>query len=47
VPPLTRKPKVQAIDDPRFAEAVYRTAITGGVMDNVRYVDPPAAGYAA
>jgi hypothetical protein len=31
-PQLTRKPTSQAIDDPRFAEAVYRAAIREGIM---------------
>jgi len=46
-PHLMRKPKRQAIDDPRFAEAVYRAAIREGIMERIRFQDPPAAGYAA
>jgi hypothetical protein len=47
VPQLLRKKPAQLCDDPRFAEALYRTAIEDGVMERVRYVDPPAEGYAA
>lgn len=47
VPQVKRKPKLQAIDDPRFAEAVYRAAIREGIMERIMYLDPPAEGYAA
>jgi hypothetical protein len=47
VPQLLRKKPAQLCDDPRFTEALYRTAVEGGVMEGVRYVDPPAEGYAA
>jgi hypothetical protein len=46
-PPLARKPMSQAVDDPRFAEAVYRAAVMDGRANNVIYRDPPAEGYAA
>src|SRR5262245_13584584 len=44
---LLRKPRVQAIEDPRFAEALYRRAIAAGTMEEMEYVDPPTEGYAA
>jgi hypothetical protein len=47
VPYLRRKRIEQMLDDPRFAEALYRLAIEGGVLKRVRYRDPPAEGYAA
>lgn len=47
VPHLLRKRSQQLLDDPRFAEALYRAAIEGGVMERVRFQDPPAEGYAA
>jgi hypothetical protein len=47
VPHLMRKPKRQAIDDPRFAEAIYRAAIREGIMGQISFQDPPAADYAA
>ena len=47
VPQLLRKKPAQLCDDPRFAETLYRTAIEDGVMERVRYVDPPAEGHAA
>ena len=47
VPQLMRKPKSQAIDDPRLAETVYRTAIREGIMEDMMYLDPPVEGYAA
>jgi hypothetical protein len=40
VPQLLRKPAVEAIDDRRFAEAVYRAAIAHGIMAAVAYRDP-------
>jgi hypothetical protein len=46
-PQLTRKPKAEAINDPRLAEIIYRAAIREGIMENVAYIDPPAEGYAA
>lgn len=47
IPQLLRKGPAQLCDDPRFAETLYRTAIARGVMERVRYADPPAEGYAA
>jgi hypothetical protein len=29
------------IDDRRFAEAIYRVALAGGIMDRIAYQDPP------
>jgi len=40
VPQLGRLPLVKALEDRRFAEAIYRVAITGGVMEGVEYRDP-------
>lgn len=40
VPQLQRKSPIQVIEDRRFAEAVYRTAIAGGVMKGCTYQDP-------
>jgi hypothetical protein len=40
VPALTRKSPVEAIQDRRFAEAVYRGAIEDGTTENVQYRDP-------
>jgi hypothetical protein len=36
-----RMPQVEALEDRRFAEAVYRAAIEDGVMEKVSYQDPP------
>ena len=47
VPQLLRKKPAQLCDDPRFAETLFRTAIENGAMERIRYVDPPAEGYAA
>lgn len=47
VPQLLRKRPAQLLDDPRFAEALYRAALESGVMERVRFRDPPAEGYAA
>jgi hypothetical protein len=44
VPQLLRKSAVEAIDDRRFAEAVYRAAVAHGIMAGVAYQDPPDAG---
>ncbi len=43
-PGQTRKPHVEAIDDRRFAEAVYRGAIDDGTTERVAYRDPIGAG---
>ncbi len=40
VPQLGRLPLAKALDDRRFAEAIYRAAIMGGVMEGVEYRDP-------
>jgi hypothetical protein len=39
-PHLLRKSQLEAIDDRRFAEAIYRTALADGVMEKVTYLDP-------
>ena len=46
-PRLLRKSRAEAIEDHRFAEAVYRTAIANGIMQGVTYQDPPGSGGAA
>jgi hypothetical protein len=46
-PHLLRKPHLQAIEDPRCAEAVYRTAIADGVLEGMTFLDPATAGQAA
>jgi hypothetical protein len=46
-PLLMRKSHVDALDDRRFAEAIYRTAIAEGVMENVVFQDVPGAENAA
>lgn len=38
-PQLMRKPHLEAIDDRRFAEAIYRTALAGGIMENMEFQD--------
>ena len=43
-PLLLRKSPVEAIEDRRFAEAVYRAAIAYGVMEGVTYQDPCDVG---
>jgi hypothetical protein len=43
-PHLMRKSPADAIQDRRFAEAVYRGAIEDGTMENVVYRDPSGAG---
>jgi len=40
VPQLGRKPKAEAVQDRRFAEAVYRGAIADGTMERTRFLDP-------
>ena len=40
MPQLTRRPREQAIEDRRFAEAIYRAAIAAGIMNNVRFLIP-------
>jgi hypothetical protein len=41
-PQLSRKSPVEAIEDRRFAEALYRVAIADGIMGSVTYEDTPA-----
>jgi hypothetical protein len=40
-PYLMRKSLTEAIDDRRFAEAVYRTAVVEGIVARTRYQDVP------
>lgn len=47
VPQLLRKPRAEAIDDRRFAEAIYRAAIAAGIMENMTYQDTVDSGDAA
>ena len=47
VPQLLRKPRAAAIDDRRFAEAIYRAAIAAGIMENMTYQDTVGSGDAA
>lgn len=44
VPQLLRKQRAEAIDDRRFAEAIYRAAIAEGIMENMTYQDPVGSG---
>jgi hypothetical protein len=39
-PQLLRKSPAEAIEDRRFAEAVYRAAIADGAMEQIRFQDP-------
>jgi hypothetical protein len=43
-PHLLRKSHAEAIDDRRFAEAIYRVALAGGLMQRTQFRDPFAAG---
>lgn len=47
VPQLVRRSRAEAIEDRRFAEAVYRAAIADGIMEGISYQDPAGAGDAA
>jgi hypothetical protein len=47
VPQLLRKSHLQAVEDPRCAEAVYRTAIAEGVLEGMTFLDPETTGHAA
>jgi len=47
VPQLLRRSRTDAVEDRRFAEAVYRAAIADGIMEGVSYQDPGGAGDAA
>ena len=40
VPQLGRKPMAEAVQDRRFAEAVYRGAIADGTMERTQFLDP-------
>ncbi len=40
LPQLRRKLVAEAVDDRRFAEAIYRVAIANGIMEQVAYRDP-------
>jgi hypothetical protein len=40
VPQVNRKPAAEAVQDRRFAEAVYRGAIADGTMERTRFLDP-------
>jgi hypothetical protein len=40
VPQLLSKSHAAALGDRRFAEAIYRVAFAGGVMQRIRYQDP-------
>jgi hypothetical protein len=46
-PQLLRKSRAEAIEDRRFAEAVYRAAIADGIMEGVAYQDPAGSDDAA
>ena len=43
LPRLSCKPLHELIDDRRFAEAIYRAALAGGIMARVKYQDLPPA----
>lgn len=40
VPQLGRMSLVEALEDRRFAEAIYRAALADGIMEDVAYLDP-------
>jgi len=40
VPQLLRKSHAAALDDRRFAEAIYRVALASGVMQRIKFQDP-------
>jgi hypothetical protein len=40
VPQSLTKSPTAALDDRRFAEAIYRVALAGGVMQRIKYQDP-------
>ena len=46
-PLLLRMSLDQTAEDRRFAEAIYREAIRAGVMERVRFQDPPGLAGAA
>jgi len=41
VPFLDRKPRAEALQDRRFAEALYRVALANGISDRTRYLETP------
>lgn len=47
VPPLCRMPDAEAIQDRRFAEAIYRLAVEDGIAAAVGYAYAPGTGEAA
>ena len=47
VPQLLRRSRTEAIEDRRFAEAVYRATIADGIMEGISHQDPAGAGDAA
>ena len=47
VPQLLRRSRTEAIEERRFAEAVYRAAIADGIMYGISYLDSAGAGDAA
>jgi hypothetical protein len=47
LPQLLSKSRAEAIEDRRFAEAVYRAAIQDGIMEGISYESPAGAGEAA
>jgi len=46
LPQLLRKSRAEAIEDRRFAEAVYRAAIADGIMEGISFESPAGAGEA-
>jgi hypothetical protein len=46
-PQLLSTPIAEAINDRRFAQAVYRAAIADGTMEGIAYQDPVGADDAA
>ena len=46
-PQLLRRSRAEAIEDRRFAEAVYRAAIADGIMEGISYQDPAVTSDAA
>jgi hypothetical protein len=47
MPQLLHKSRAEAIEDRRFAEAVYRSAIAEGIMERMTYQDPVGTDDAA
>jgi hypothetical protein len=46
-PLLARMDSDEALQDRRFAEAIYREAINAGMMERIRFQDPPGSRGAA